>query len=301
MYKTMSVHQLYLSASILVDRGYDYQTKHSWVHTQMKIKQMFLLLATPLFLAACDRDRIPNICEDTPQFCVDLHADSWCKFERTALIRARKQQATLISNANDYDLLLKVSAYHDCLDPLLAIEYTRRKERKTDKVDAVYHAKAAIDQLAVDTKDSDYPELLLWHWRHEGSQQAKARFIELAERPEMQTPDLQNSLAELLMLRDRTRAAQALHTALSLYNKSDIINSDIVANLLTLAINQKRYQDAWVWTRVLSHLDHQENIDASRLDVYAHFSEAEQQALQQQADRILEQLKQGRYPVPSPI
>ncbi|MGO4998268.1 DUF2989 domain-containing protein [Oceanisphaera sp. W20_SRM_FM3] len=267
----------------------------------MKKKQMFLLLATPLFLAACDRDRIPNICEGTPQFCVDLHSDGWCKFERTALIRARKQQATLISDANDYDLLLKVSAYHDCLDPLLAIEYTRRKERKTDKVDAVYHAKETMNQLAADTKDSDYPPLLLWHWQHEGSQQAKARFIKLADRPEMQVPDLQNSLAELLMLRDHARAAHALHTALSLYNKSDVINSDIIANLLTLAVRQKRYQDAWVWTRVLSNLDYEQNIDEGRMETYARFSDGEQQQMQQRVEDILEQLKQGTYRAPSPI
>ena len=294
-YKAKPAHQLYLTGSILVDRGYDYQTKHSQVYTHMKIKKTLLLLMSPVFLAACDRDRIPNICEDTPQFCVDLHADSWCKFERTALIRARKQQATVVSDANDYDLLLKASAYHDCLDPLLAIEYTRRKERKTDKVDAVYQAKEAINQLAADTRNSDYPELLLWHWRHEGSQQAKARFIKLADRSEMQSPELQNALAELLLLRDSAAAERALHHALSLYQPGDSLNTDIIANLLTLYIHQQRYQDAWVWTRVLSQLDHPKNLDPSRMDAYARFSDAEQQQLQSQVEQILRQLKQGHY------
>lgn len=263
--------------------------------THMKMKQLILMVAMPLFLAACDRDRIPNICEDTPQFCVDLHADSWCKFERTALIRARKQQAIQVSDANDYDLLLKVSAYYDCLDPLLAIEYTRRKERKTDKVDAVYHAKETMNQLALNTKGSDYPYLLLWHWQHEGSQLAKARFIKLADRPEMQEPELQNALAELVMLRDSAKAEQALHTALSLYNKNDELNTDIIANLLSLMIRQQRYQDAWIWTRVLSELDHKENIDPSRMDLYAQFTQAEQELMKSQVERILAQLKQGTY------
>ncbi|ART83540.1 hypothetical protein CBP31_13635 [Oceanisphaera profunda] len=267
----------------------------------MKIKQSILLLAVPFFLAACDRDRIPNICADTPQFCVDLHADSWCKFERTALIRARKQQATLPSAMHDYDLLNKLQTYHNCLDPLLAIEYTRHKERKNDKVEAVYHAKEAINQLAIDTQGSDHPQLLLWHWQHKGSQQAKARFIKLADRAEMQDPELQNALAELLLLRDSDAAEQALHKALSLYHKGDALNPDIIANLLTLYIRQQRYQEAWIWTQVLSKLDYQENIELSRLNTYAQFSVDQQQQLQQDVERILEQLAKGTYSAPSHI
>lgn len=296
----MTAHQLYLSGFILVDRGYDYQTKGRWANTHMKIKKMVLLLATPLFLAACERNHVNNICEESPQFCINLHADSWCKQERSALIVARKQQATVVSDANDYDLLIKTTAYRNCLDPLLDIEYTRRKERKTDKVDAVYHAKTAMVELAAKTKDSDYPDLLVWHWQHEGSRQAKARFLKLADRPEMLTPELQNTLAELLLLRDSGAAEHALLTALSLYNKGNSINPDIIANLLTLNIRQQRYQEAWIWTRVLSKLEAKENIEASRMDAYAHFSPDEQQHMQQEADLILQQLAQGTYPAPAP-
>lgn len=258
-----------------------------------------LLLTTPLFLVACDRDRIPNICEDTPQYCVNLHEDSWCKFERTALIRARKENGINQSDANTYDLLNKVQSYHDCLDPLLAIEYKRRKERKTDKVDAVYHAQEALRELAQQTKESDYPQLLLWHWQHEGNAQAKARFIKLADRPEMQDPELQNALAELLMLRDGKRAERALHNALSLYKKGQEINTDIIANLLTLFIRQQRYQEAWIWTQVLSKLDYKENIDTRRMDAYAQFNDDERAQMQSQAEDILSQLANGNYLLPA--
>lgn len=265
----------------------------------MNIKQTLLLLAAPLFLAACDRDRIPNICEDTPQFCVNLHEDSWCRFERTALIRARRQQVIAASEQNDYDLLLKLQTYYQCLDPLLAIEYTRRKERKTDKVDAVYHAHEAMAKLSAETQDSDYPYLLLWHWQHEGNKQARNRFLQLADRPEMLEPDLQSALAELLMLRDIAAAEQALHLALSLYEKGDTVDSHIVANLMTLYTRQQRFQEVWIWSRVLSKLDHKANIQLARMDAYAQFNEAQQQEMQQRAEQILKQLSQGQYPMPS--
>lgn len=265
----------------------------------MNIKHAFLLLIAPLFLAACDRDRITRICDDTPQYCQELHADSWCRFERTALIRARKQQSEQPSDAHDYDLLKKLNVYKNCLEPLLSIEYTRRKERKTDKVDAVYHAEQAMTQLAADTADSDYPYLLLWHWQHEGSLKAKARFIKLADRPEMHSPDLQNILATVIMVRDSKAAEQALHFALSLYKEGDTIDNNIIANLLTLVTRQQRYEDVWVWSRVLDQLEHEENIELARIDGYAQFNKSQQQAMQEQVERILTQLKQGQYKVPS--
>ncbi|MBO1520670.1 DUF2989 domain-containing protein [Oceanisphaera pacifica] len=290
--------QLYLSAPILVDRGYDYQTKDSHEGAQMNIKHAFLMLITPLFLAACDRDRITKICKDTPQYCQELHEDSWCRFERTDLIRSRKQQSEQPNDANDYDLLNKLKVYNDCLDPLLSIEYTRRKERKTDKVDAVYHAQQAITQLAADTADSDYPYLLLWHWQHQGSLKAKARFLKLADRPEMHSPELQNILAKIIMPRDSAAAEQALHFALSLYDEGDTIDSHIVANLLTLYTRQRRYREVWIWSRVLKQLEHEENIELARMDAYAQFDNTQQQAMQAQVEQIMKQLELGQYRVP---
>ena len=287
--------QLYLSAPILIDRGYDYQTKDGHNDTQMNIKHVLLLLIAPLFLAACERDLIPDICENTPQFCADLHTDSWCRFERTALIRARRQQIMVPSDENDYHLIQTLQQYQDCLEPLLAIEYTRNKERKNDKVEAVIYAKDAITQLAASTAQSDDPYLLLWHWQHQRSQQAKARFLQLAERPEMQQPKLQKALAELLLLRNSQAAELALHQALSLYGKNADIDTDIIANLLTLYIREQRYQEAWIWSRVLNRLGHSSQMSLDRMNAYAHFDASQQQSMQQDTDRILKQLKAGNY------
>lgn len=261
----------------------------------MNIKHVFILLMTPLFLAACERDRIIAICEDTPQYCVELHQDGWCRFERTALIRARKQQATVPGDESDYHLMQTLQQYHDCLEPLLAIEYTKRKERKNDKLEAVIHAKNAISQLISSTAQSDYPYLLLWHWQYQGNQQAKARFIKLADRPEMQQPELQKALAELLTLRDSQAAEQALHHALALYDKGADIDTDIIANLLTFYIREKRYREVWVWSRVLDQLGHTEPVSLNRMDAYAQYNASQQQQMQQQVEHILQQLATGTY------
>ena len=261
----------------------------------MNTKTAFLILMAPLFLTACEQDRIQTICEATPQFCVDLHEDSWCKFERSDLIRARKQQADTPNDANIHELMVNLKIYRDCLDPLLGMEYTKRKERKNDKLEAVIKADAALERLEQQTTGSDYPYLLLWHWQHEGDHQAKARFIALADRPQMQQPELQKELAELLIIRDGPAAMRALHHALSLYGADATIDTDIIADLLTLYTRERRYREIWIWSRVLSQLGHTETVNLERIDTYARFDQEQQQQMLQEVDTIIQQLKTGAY------
>ena len=261
----------------------------------MNTKTVFLILMAPLFLTACEQDRIKSICETTPQFCVDLHEDSWCKFERSGLIRARRQQAGTPNDANTYALMDNIKRYHDCLDPLLAIEYTKRKERKNDKLEAVIKAKAALEQLEQQTESSEYPYLLLWHWQHRGDHQAKARFIALADRPQMQQPELQKALAELLLIRDSPAAMRTLHRALSLYEADATIDTGIIADLLTLYTRERRYRDVWIWSRVLSRLGHPDKLNLERIDTYARFDQDQQRQMQQEVDTIFQQLETGSY------
>ncbi len=261
----------------------------------MNTKSAFLILMTPLFLAACEQDRIQTICETTPHFCVDLHEDSWCKFERSNLIRARRQQAGSPDDASDYQLMVSLKRYHDCLDPLLDIEYTKRKERKNDKLEAILKTRNALAQLEQQSLSSDYPELLLWHWQHHGDLSAKARFITLADRPEMQKPELQKALAALLTLRDSAAAEQALHRALSLYEAGATIDTDIIASLIGLYVREQRYREVWIWSRVLAELNPDNRVDLTRMNAYARFDNLQQQQMQMHVDTIIDLLQEGAY------
>ncbi|WP_417614758.1 DUF2989 domain-containing protein [Oceanisphaera sp.] len=261
----------------------------------MNINRVFLMLVTPLFLAACERDRIPDLCEDPAALCVELHQGKSCRVERTALIHAHGQHASAPGDQSDYHLIQTLQQYRNCLAPWLVIKDPQHQERKNDKVEVVIQAKEAITQLASRTAQSDDPYLLLWHWQYQSSHQAKARFIQLAERPEMQQPELQKVLAAFLLLRNSQAAEQALHHALSLYDQNAAIDTDIIATLLTLYIRERRYQEVWVWSRVLQRLDHSSTISLDRMNAYAHFTASEQQSMQQDVERILTQLKAGNY------
>ncbi|WP_237332843.1 DUF2989 domain-containing protein [Zobellella iuensis] len=246
-------------------------------------------------MTGCERDRIKAICDSNPQLCANLHTDGWCRFERSNLIRARYQQYTEPSDASHYVLMTALVTYRTCLEPLMDIEYTDRQERKNDKVEAVVLVRDELAQLEQQSRHSDYPYLQLWHWQRHGDRQARTRFMAQAERPEMQQPELQKALAALLVVRDKPAAEQALHRALGLYGKGQDIDSAIIADLINLYVGERRFEDAWVWTRVMSGFASGKGLNPARMDAYARFSPEQQQQMQQQADNIVRRLKNGTY------
>src|SRR5690606_31160010 len=96
---------LFLSAPILVDRGYDYQTKARPRMSQMNTKTPFALLLPLIFLAGCEEDRIATLCDTQPELCVGLHTDSWCANERNAVVRGRDLQARMPGDASLHQLM----------------------------------------------------------------------------------------------------------------------------------------------------------------------------------------------------
>ena len=261
----------------------------------MKSNLSLIILGCAFFLTGCERDRIKAICDAYPQLCAELHADGWCRFERSNLIRARYQQHTAPSDASLYSLMTELVSYRDCLDPLMDIEYTDRQERKNDKVEAILLVQEELAQLEQQSRQSDYPHLQLWHWQRHGDRQARSRFLAQAERPEMQSPELQKALASLLIARDKQAAEQALHRALGLYQKGQTIDNGIIANLISLYIGEKRYEDALLWTRVLEAFSSKTDVNLTRLDAYVRINDQQQQDMQQQADHIVQRLKNGTY------
>lgn len=263
--------------------------------SQMNTKTPFALLLPLIFLAGCEEDRIATLCDTQPELCVGLHTDSWCANERNAVVRGRDLQARMPGDASLHQLMTGLDSYHKCLEPVLGIEYSKRKERKNDKVEAMTNAREELARLEQQTRESDYPHLQLWHWHHKGDHAARMRFLNQADRPAMQQPELQRALAQLLARRDPQAAEQALHRALGLYPAGAAIDTGIFADLISLYLADGRHADAWLWSRVMATQDPEQNIDWQRLQSYAAMSPEQQADLQRQADDILLRLREGRY------
>ena len=265
----------------------------------MNIKHSFFMLFALPFLTACEQDRIPDTCHDSPKFCINLHEDSWCRAEREFLIDARQAHTRDADDVKAYTLMVALQDYQQCLEPLLAMEYTRRKERKEQKLNAIIDAKEHLAQLTEQTQDSDYPYLLLWRWQHQADHQAKARFIALAERADMRQAILQKNLAKFLMARDSEAAEIALQRALALSQHEAELDIDIIAQLIALYVRQQDYQKVWVWSRVFNQLKSEETVDLARMDSYTTFSASEQQTMLVHVERLIEQLTHQNYKLPA--
>ncbi|WMC09374.1 DUF2989 domain-containing protein [Oceanimonas pelagia] len=261
----------------------------------MRTKPLLFLLAGILLLAGCERDRTRGLCGRFPQFCADLHDDSWCTRERERLVEARYENAEHPGDASRYRLMSSLEHYRLCLDPLLDIEYTKRHERKNIKVEAVIDIGEELARLEALTAGSDYPYLQLWRWQRHGDRSARDSFIAQASRPEMQQAELQQALAGLLLHRDPAAAERALHRSLELTREDSKPDASLLASLVDLYIGQKRYEQAWIWAGALAELHGEEWVNWQRMDSHVRFSNQQKDAMKQQVEHLAQQLERGRY------
>lgn len=278
-----------------MDRGYDYQTGAEHQKTEMRTKTLLFLLAGTFLLAGCERDRNNGLCSRLPQFCADLHTDSWCSKERDQLVEARYENAERPGDASRYLIMSALDSYQRCLEPLLDMQYTKRHERKNTKVETIIDIDAELARLETSTASSDYPYLQLWRWEHHGDRMARRDFIAQAARPEMQQPVLQQALAGFLLHQDPPAAERALQRSLELTPAGSKPGSDLLASLTSLYISQRRYEEAWVWSRVLNEFYDDDMTNWDQMAPYARFNEQQQQAMTERAEMLKKQLHQGRY------
>ncbi len=278
-----------------MDRGYDYQTEAKHQRAEMRTKTLFFLFAGIILLTGCERDRNKSLCSRFPQFCSDLHSDSWCGKERDQLVEARYENAERPGDASRYMVMNALDSYQRCLEPLLDMQYTKRHERKNTKVETIIDIDAELTRLEASTAGSDYPYLQLWRWERHGDRAARRDFIAGADRPDMQQPPLQKALAGFLLHQDPAGAERAMQRALMLTPANSKPDADLLAGLIGLYIRQRQYQQAWLWSQVLSELYDDDMVNWKQMEPYARFTAQERETMVQQAMMLAEQLRKGQY------
>ncbi|MFH7585931.1 DUF2989 domain-containing protein [Oceanimonas smirnovii] len=261
----------------------------------MRTKTLFFLFAGMILLTGCERDPIENLCSRFPKLCTGLNTDGWCKEEKRALIEARYENAEHPGDASRYRVMSALDNYQRCLEPLLDMQYTKRHERKNTKVETIIDIDAELARLEASTASSDYPYLQLWRWERHGDRAARRDFIAGANRPEMQQAPLQKALAGFLLHQDPTAAERALQRALALTPTGSKPDADLLASLTGLYISQRRYRQAWLWSRVISELYDDSMVDWKQMEPYARFDAQERETMTQQALILAEQLREGQY------
>ncbi|QQX82534.1 DUF2989 domain-containing protein [Shewanella sp. KX20019] len=106
------------------------------------------------------------ICNKNPELCLDLHKDSWCRFEKGDLIRSRfKLKQTIEPNGEQlYDQLLNLEDYNKCIELAAGVQHILHPERTNDRARAFGLSSQTLAELQESTKNSLEPHLAYYHW-----------------------------------------------------------------------------------------------------------------------------------------
>ena len=219
-------------------------------HRALKRMLRTLLVIVTFSLIGCDgfsEKSIASICEDSPTFCSDLNADSWCRAEKSIIIRARHNDSVIPKDINKYDLLLGFEDYKKCIDKASKIEHIKFKEKQAGRVEGLLTAERELKRLSRATKGSIDPHLLYYHWSRNNDEKALETFMNYRDTGELETSELQVALASYYTKFDLPKTIKTLHHALELHEKGSEIDTTIFSSLTTIYMKLEEFDKAYIW------------------------------------------------------
>ena len=210
------------------------------------------LLPLLFVLGACGEKElnITQVCQEKPGLCTDLVEDGHCRIERSETILARYGEQKVPSDANKYRLLLDFEKYSKCMELAKGIEHIKLKEKTTARVNSYMVSLNEIKRLTDETRTSEYPGLLYYHWSRHQSQEHLAKFEKAAQAGELNTPDLKFALARYYIKKDKKLAVQTMLDSLKLYKPGEVVDTDIYTSLTTLYFKQNKLAESYHWALV---------------------------------------------------
>jgi hypothetical protein len=237
---------------------------------------------------------IANICEESPTFCNDLNADSWCRAEKSVIIRLRYQDSVEPRDKNKYDLLLGFEDYKKCIDKASKIEHIKFKEKQTGRVEGLLTAERELKRLSRLTKDSVEPHLLYYHWSRNNNEDAIKTFMQYRDTGELETPELQVALASYYTKFDLPKTIKTLHHALELHEEGDEINTTIFSSLTTIHMKLEEFDKAYIWGLVA--IEHEvSDLDVVQVETVLLQRGIDTKSLQKTAEAYSKAIDKGRF------
>lgn len=259
-------------------------------------KSLLVSLAALLGLSACG-ERLPTVremCANEPSLCADLNQDNWCRAERRQLIISRYLQQHQPSSEQQYYLLKDLQSYSQCIEIASGIEHRKLKSKQSHRIEVYLNSLKSIKQLADETQHSEAPLLLYWHWANRNDSDALQQLLAMQESPAMQTHELQFALATYYAKEDQQQVLTHLYNALHLYQPEQRFNVEIPESLVTYYLSQEDIKNAYIWARVALAFD-STLINEQQMRSIVNATEEQYEAWQDQAEQIVEQLRDGEF------
>ena len=118
-------------------------------------------------LSGCEKQPdTSTICINNPELCSDLHADSWCRYEKGDLIRKRYKLKFTESPSGKqiYQQLLNLEKYNQCIELAAGVQHILHPERTNDRIRAFGLSAQSLSQMQDTTKNSQDFYLAFYHW-----------------------------------------------------------------------------------------------------------------------------------------
>ena len=249
-------------------------------------------------LVGCDNAKsIREICDDDAQFCADLNTDSHCNTQRAEVILGRYAESQTPDDATKYKLLSAFHSYAKCVELAASIEHIKLKEKTTSRVNGHLTALKEINRLSKETRNSQYPHLLYYHWSRNGDEQAMQSLIAMDEKRELETSEFQYKLATYYIKFDNKLAVDKLYHALELNPAGETAKPEIYTALTNIFYQMEEFKLSYIWALVAKETGI-ENIDLAPLEYELTNQGKSLSELANLADNTLSSIEDGTFSSP---
>lgn len=262
--------------------------------------KLILSALASLLLQACNSEQnITELCEENVAICAEFVADSWCKSERKKILLSYKSLNTQAIDFNKYNVLIALENYKECMSFAGKIEHIKLKEKRSVRLQNTENAIKKITALSNETKNSDDPYILYYHWSRYLEKTALHKFIKLEGSQALESPELQFFLATYYTKIDDKKTLGLLYHALELYKEGDKINPELLKSLITIFTDNEEYKQAYIWLKILElYIPSDKNINKNSLPNFAQFHRLDAAFLDKVAISTLSKIQSGQFTSP---
>ncbi|SQD80556.1 DUF2989 domain-containing protein [Moritella yayanosii] len=266
------------------------------------------VIITGLLTSCSDPHDAVAVCKNDGAICADLNTDKWCQTERNNLITSRFKAQKNASERAQYALLTALSDYQECIKIAALIEPRKHPELKTQRVSAMLSTYDDLIALEKQTRSSNNPYILNYHWVSHHNEDAKQRFIALSKQQSFDDPALYFAIANIYGHNTDKAIANLLKGITLLddnaqFNSSQLDNSKLgnsstmttklLYAIITAYMHKRDYQLAYLWSKVALISDIK-NINLSIFNKHK-ITISEQRRLDKLAVRVAEQIEDKQF------
>jgi len=212
--------------------------------------KIVLLLITSAAMISCvpdNKDGLTTICESDPELCNDLHKIGDCRYKRTSLIRARFYDKVAPSDLHTRDLLRELDEYESCLELTLFMQFTRRKERKKDRIENFFTARKLMQKKLDASRGTQDPHLAYYLWTHYRDLDAKKVFLKAANKKDLKDIKLLIKLAQFYAKKSPQYALNLFYKALRASKSVDELPENTFTLIMAIYYQNKVFDQAYIW------------------------------------------------------